>query len=67
LKARELDQLSRNYKSCKGIDAGDERLVRWIKEVKAQHVLFSKPVSFSIPLLSSELTWPVINALRARR
>jgi hypothetical protein len=48
-RARELDLLSRNYEHCKDVDAGVERLVRWIKETVAQHIPLSKPVSFSVP------------------
>ncbi len=47
LKATELDLLLRNYKNCEDIDAGVDRLVRWIKEAVAQHIPLSKPASFS--------------------
>jgi hypothetical protein len=41
--------------------------VRWIKELVAQHIPLSKPVSFSVSWWSSELTQLVTNARRARR
>ncbi len=66
-RARELDLLPRNYDNCEDIDAGVERLVRWIKESVAQHIPLSKPVSFFVPWWSSELTQLVRNARRARR
>ncbi len=59
--------MPRNYKICDDIDAGVERLVRWIKEAVAQHIPLSKPVSFSVPWWSSELTQLVRNARRARK
>jgi hypothetical protein len=49
LRARELDQLPRNYKYREDIDAGVNRFVRWIKEAVAQHIPLSKPLSFSVP------------------
>jgi hypothetical protein len=67
LRARELDQLTRNYKNLKDIDVGVDRLVRWIKEAVAQHIPLSKPVSFFFPWWSSELTQLVRSARRARR
>jgi hypothetical protein len=67
LKARELDQQPRYYENCKDIDAGVDRLVRWIKEALAQHIPLLKTVSFSIPWWSSEPTQLVRNARRARR
>jgi hypothetical protein len=67
LKSRELDLMSRNYESCEEIDAGVDRLVRWIKEAVAQHIPLSKPVSFSVSWWSSELTQLVRDARRARR
>jgi hypothetical protein len=65
-RARELDLLPRSDENCKDIDTGMDRLVRWIKEAVAQHIPFSKPVSFSVPWWSSELTQLVRNARRAR-
>ncbi len=44
LKASKLDLLPRSYKNSKEIDAGVDRLVRWIKESVAQHIPLSKPV-----------------------
>jgi hypothetical protein len=44
-----------------------DRLVRWIKEAVAKHIFWSKPVSYSVSLWSSELTQLVRNAKRARR
>ncbi len=67
LKARELDLMPRDYDNCKDIDEGGERLIRWLKEAVAQHIPLSKPVSFSVPWWSSELTQLVRNARRARR
>jgi hypothetical protein len=67
LKATELDLLPRNYENCKEIDAGVDRLVRWIKEAVAQHIPLSKPASFSVSWWSSELTQLVRNARRAWR
>jgi hypothetical protein len=66
-RARELDLQPRNYEHCKDINAGVERLVRWIKEIVIQHISLSKPVSFSVPWWFSELTLLVRNARRARR
>ncbi len=34
-RARDFNLLPRNYESCKDIDAGVDRLVRWIKEAVA--------------------------------
>ncbi len=48
LKASELDLLPRCYKNCEDIDAGVDRLVRWIKETVAQHIPLLKPVSFAV-------------------
>ncbi len=42
-------------------------MVRWIKQAVAQHSPMSKPVSFSVPWWSSELTQLVRNARRAKR
>jgi hypothetical protein len=53
LKARELDHLPRNYKNCREIDAGEDRLARWIKEAVAQHVPLSKAGSLSVPWWST--------------
>jgi hypothetical protein len=66
-RARELDLLPRNNEKCGDIDAGVDRLVRWIKEAVAQHIPLSKPVSFFVPWWSSELTQLVRSARRARR
>jgi hypothetical protein len=66
-RARELDLLPKNYENCKDIDAGVDSLVRWIKEAAAQQIPLSKPVFFSVPWWSSELTRLVRNARRARR
>jgi hypothetical protein len=38
LRAREQNLLPRNYKNCEDIDAGVDRLVRWIKEAVTQHI-----------------------------
>jgi hypothetical protein len=62
LKAREPYLLPRNHKNCEDSNAGVEKLVRWMKEVIAQHVLLSKHVSVSISWLSCELTQLVRNA-----
>jgi hypothetical protein len=37
LKAREPDQLPRDYEYCKDIDVGVDRLVRYIQEAVTQH------------------------------
>ncbi len=66
-RARELDLLPRTYENCEDIDAGVDRLVRWIKEAVAQDIPISKPVSISNPWWSSELTQLVRNATRAKR
>jgi hypothetical protein len=47
--SRELDFFLRNIENSKDIDAGVDRLVRWIKEAMAQYILFSKPVPFLSP------------------
>ncbi len=62
LSARELDFFPRTYKKCEDIDAGVDRLVRWIKEAVAQHIPLSKPAIFSVPWWSSELTQLVRHA-----
>jgi hypothetical protein len=66
-RARELDLLPRSYEKCEDVDAGVDRLVRWIKEAVAQQIPLSKPVSFSVHWWSSELTQLVRSARRARR
>jgi hypothetical protein len=67
LRAKELDLLPRIYENCEDIDAGVDRLVRWIKEVVAQYIPLSKPVSFSVSWWSCELTQHVRYARRARQ
>ncbi len=67
MKARELDLLPRSYENLEDIDAGVDKLVRWINEAVAQHISFSKPVNVSVSWWSSELTRLVRNARRAMR
>jgi hypothetical protein len=67
LKARELDLLPRNYKSCEDLDLGVNRLMRLIKEAVAQNILILQPVSFSVSWWFSDLTKHVRNVRRARR
>jgi hypothetical protein len=67
VRARKLDLMPRSYDNIEDIDAGVDRLVRWIKEAVAQHVPLSTLASFSVPWWSSELTQLVSNTRRARR
>jgi hypothetical protein len=55
-KATELDLPPRNYENCEDIDAGVDRLVRWIKEAVAQHIPLSKPAFF--PFLGGLVSSP---------
>jgi hypothetical protein len=48
LSLRELDLFPRTFQNCKDIDVEVDRLVRWIKETVAQHILFSKLTPFSV-------------------
>jgi hypothetical protein len=48
------------------MDAAEDRLVRWIKEAVAQHILLSSPAPFSVPWWSCELTQLVRNARMAK-
>ncbi len=65
-KSIELDLLPTNYEICEHIDAGVKRLVRWIKEVVAQHNTLSKSIIFSVSWWFSELTQLVTNARRVK-
>jgi hypothetical protein len=67
LKARELDLLPGNYGNCEEIDAGVDRLVRWIREAVALHIPLSRPALFSVPWWSSELTQLIKIGRRAWR
>ncbi len=49
MSAGELDLFPRTYRKCEDIVAGVDRLVRWIKQVVAQHIPLSKPVLYSVP------------------
>jgi hypothetical protein len=67
LSARELDLFQLNFETSKDIDTGVDKLVKWIKEVVAQHIPLLKPTPFSIPWWTSQLTQLVRNFIRARR
>jgi hypothetical protein len=56
LSARELDLFPRNFQNGEDIDAGVDRLVRWITETVVQHIPMSTPAHFSVLGWSSELT-----------
>jgi hypothetical protein len=62
LKVKALDLLHKTYENCEDIDAGVDRLVRWVKEAVAQYIPLSMPISFSVSWWSSELTQLVRNA-----
>ncbi len=67
LRTQELDLFPRHFASCEDIDAGVDRLLKWIKEAVAQHVPLSKPAPISVPWWSSELTQLLRRPRRARR
>ncbi len=67
MRTSELDLLVRHFENCKVMDAWVNRLVKLMKETKAQHNLVSKPAPVSGLWSSNELTQLRRNVRRARR